>query len=181
MLCLPASLCRAVPHSTASSGAYGSEQQHDVYFEQLEVAVLEAAATPAIPQPEDRLACQLVSPLTHIHIHAHPHSPTCPPAPPPSCPPRLPPQDVPTYLPAGTVLPCNLPREDVRDVFISAKYKSLAELPKGAVLGSASLRRQAQVLAKNPTLQVCIGAGAGAGAGAGGQRSWGRDTGAVDR
>lgn len=30
-------------------------------------------------------------------------------------------QDVPTYLPAGTVLPCNLPREDVRDVFISAK------------------------------------------------------------
>ena len=30
-------------------------------------------------------------------------------------------QDVPTYLPAGTVLPCNLPREDVRDVFISDK------------------------------------------------------------
>ena len=30
-------------------------------------------------------------------------------------------KDVPTYLPAGTVLPCNLPREDVRDVFISAK------------------------------------------------------------
>jgi hydroxymethylbilane synthase len=63
-------------------------------------------------------------------------------------------KDVPTYLPAGTVLPCNLPREDVRDVFISDKYQSLAELPEGAVVGSASLRRQAQILAKYPTLKV---------------------------
>lgn len=63
-------------------------------------------------------------------------------------------KDVPTYLPPGTILPCNLPREDVRDVFISAKYKSLAELPDGAIVGSASLRRQAQILAKYPTLQV---------------------------
>ncbi len=68
--------------------------------------------------------------------------------------PALLPQDVPTYLPAGTILPCNLPREDVRDVFISAKYKSMDELPEGAVVGSASLRRQAQILAKYPTLQV---------------------------
>lgn len=63
-------------------------------------------------------------------------------------------KDVPTYLPPGTILPCNLPREDVRDVFISAKYKNLSELPEGAVVGSASLRRQAQLLAKYPTLQV---------------------------
>lgn len=63
-------------------------------------------------------------------------------------------KDVPTYLPAGTVLPCNLPREDVRDVFISDKYKSMSELPEGAVVGSASLRRQAQILAKYPTLKV---------------------------
>lgn len=63
-------------------------------------------------------------------------------------------KDVPTYLPPGTILPCNLPREDVRDVFISAKYKSMAELPDGAIVGSASLRRQAQILAKYPTLQV---------------------------
>jgi len=63
-------------------------------------------------------------------------------------------KDVPTYLPAGTVLPCNLPREDVRDVFISTKAKSLAELPPGAVVGSASLRRQAQILAKYPHLKV---------------------------
>jgi hydroxymethylbilane synthase len=63
-------------------------------------------------------------------------------------------KDVPTYLPPGTILPCNLPREDVRDVFISPKYKSLADLPEGAVVGSASLRRQAQILAKYPTLKV---------------------------
>lgn len=63
-------------------------------------------------------------------------------------------KDVPTYLPPGTILPCNLPREDVRDVFISEKYKSLSELPAGAVVGSASLRRQAQILNKYPQLQV---------------------------
>lgn len=63
-------------------------------------------------------------------------------------------KDVPTYLPPGTVLPCNLPREDTRDVFISARYSSLAELPEGAVVGSASLRRQAQLLNKYPHLKV---------------------------
>ncbi len=51
------------------------------------------------------------------------------------------PQDVPTYLPEGTILPCNLPREDVRDVFISPIAKSLADLPQGATVGSAALRR----------------------------------------
>jgi hypothetical protein len=61
---------------------------------------------------------------------------------------------VPTYLPEGTVLPCNLPREDVRDVFISPVAKDLSELPEGAVVGSASLRRQAQLLAKYPHLKV---------------------------
>lgn len=64
------------------------------------------------------------------------------------------PQDVPTYLPEGTCLPCNLPREDVRDVFISPVAKDLSELPEGAVVGSASLRRQAQILAKYPHLKV---------------------------
>ncbi|MEW5300001.1 MAG: hypothetical protein WDW38_002828 [Sanguina aurantia] len=63
-------------------------------------------------------------------------------------------KDVPTYLPEGTVLPCNLPREDARDVFISPVAKSLAELPAGAIVGSASLRRQAQILAKYPHLKV---------------------------
>lgn len=64
------------------------------------------------------------------------------------------PQDVPTYLPEGTILPCNLPREDVRDVFISPTAKDLSELPAGAIVGSASLRRQAQILAKYPHLKV---------------------------
>ena len=63
-------------------------------------------------------------------------------------------QDVPTYLPAGTVLPCNLPREDVRDAFISPTASCLAELPEGAVVGSASLRRQAQILHRYPHLQA---------------------------
>ncbi|GAB5370171.1 hypothetical protein AAMO2058_001469500 [Amorphochlora amoebiformis] len=63
-------------------------------------------------------------------------------------------KDVPTYLPEGTILPCNLPREDTRDVFISNKAKSLAELPEGSVIGSASLRRQSQILARYPKLKV---------------------------
>ena len=68
-------------------------------------------------------------------------------------------QDVPTYLPAGTVLPCNLPREDVRDAFISSSWQTLADLPKGSVVGSASLRRQAQILARYPHLEVRVQAG----------------------
>jgi porphobilinogen deaminase len=65
-------------------------------------------------------------------------------------------QDVPTYLPEGTILPCNLPREDVRDVFISPVAKDLSELPAGAVVGSASLRRQSQILHKYPHLKVSV-------------------------
>jgi hydroxymethylbilane synthase len=63
-------------------------------------------------------------------------------------------KDVPTTLPDGIVLPCVLPREDVRDAFISLKAKSLADLPAGAVIGSASLRRGAQILHKRPDLKV---------------------------
>lgn len=63
-------------------------------------------------------------------------------------------KDVPTWLPDGISLPCMLPREDVRDVFISPKAKSIEDLPDGSVIGSASLRRQSQILAKNPKLKV---------------------------
>lgn len=63
-------------------------------------------------------------------------------------------KDVPTWLPDGTVLPCNLIREETNDVFICKKYKSLRDLPDNSVIGSASLRRQAQLLAMNPTLKV---------------------------
>ena len=52
-------------------------------------------------------------------------------------------KDMPTLLPAGLMLAACLEREDPRDVFISRKAKSLAELPQGATLGTASLRRQA--------------------------------------
>lgn len=63
-------------------------------------------------------------------------------------------KDVPTWLPEGIILPCMLPREDTRDVFISNKAKCIDELPDGSVIGSASLRRQSQILAKNPSLKV---------------------------
>lgn len=59
-------------------------------------------------------------------------------------------KDVPTYLPEGTHLESMLPREDTRDAFISSKYDSIEAMPEGTVIGSASLRRQAQILAKNP-------------------------------
>ena len=52
-------------------------------------------------------------------------------------------KDMPTLLPAGLMLAACLEREDARDVFISRKASSLADLPQGATLGTASLRRQA--------------------------------------
>jgi len=64
-------------------------------------------------------------------------------------------KDVPTWLVPGTVLPCNLEREDTRDAWISASGAAPSELPAGSVIGTASLRRQAQLLAKNPGLK-CV-------------------------
>ena len=65
-------------------------------------------------------------------------------------------KDVPTYLPEGTILPCNLPREDVRDAFICflPGVKSPWDLPQGATVGSASLRRTSQLVARRPDLQI---------------------------
>lgn len=63
-------------------------------------------------------------------------------------------KDVPTYLPEETILPCNLPREDVRDAFISLNVASLADLPAGSVVGTASLRRKSQILNQHPSLKV---------------------------
>lgn len=63
-------------------------------------------------------------------------------------------KDVPTYLPDGIHLPCMLERRDVRDAFISLKCDSLWDLPEGSVVGSASLRRQSQILARRPDLKV---------------------------
>ena len=55
-------------------------------------------------------------------------------------------KDMVTVLPDGLVLAACLPREDVRDVFVSRVAGSLAQLPPGATIGTASLRRQAQVM-----------------------------------
>jgi hydroxymethylbilane synthase len=63
-------------------------------------------------------------------------------------------KDMPTALPQGLALVACLPREDVRDAFISRKACSLAELPSGAVVGTASLRRQAMVKRLRPDIAV---------------------------
>jgi hydroxymethylbilane synthase len=63
-------------------------------------------------------------------------------------------KDMQTELPAGLGIGAVLPREDVRDAFISLKHASLAALPKGAVVGTSSLRRQAQVKRIRPDLEV---------------------------
>ena len=63
-------------------------------------------------------------------------------------------KDVPTYLPEGIHLPCMLERRDVRDAFISLSCDSLWDLPEGSVVGTASLRRQSQILARRPDLKV---------------------------
>jgi len=63
-------------------------------------------------------------------------------------------KDVETWLPDGTAIAAVLEREDPRDVFISGKAKSLDALAAGAVIGTSSLRRQAQILHRRPDLRV---------------------------
>ncbi len=63
-------------------------------------------------------------------------------------------KDMPTALPPGLELLACLPREDVRDAFISRKAASLTELAPGAVVGTASLRRQAMVRRLRPDVSV---------------------------
>jgi hydroxymethylbilane synthase len=63
-------------------------------------------------------------------------------------------KDMPTALPAGLAITAALPREDARDVFISRNAKSFAELRRGAVVGTASLRRQALVKRLRADLEV---------------------------
>lgn len=63
-------------------------------------------------------------------------------------------KDMPTLQPEGLVLDCYLPRADVRDGFVSHRYGSIAELPLGAVVGSSSLRRRAQLALRRPDLKL---------------------------
>jgi hydroxymethylbilane synthase len=63
-------------------------------------------------------------------------------------------KDVPTDLPSGVVIVAVLPRGDVRDAFVGASARFLAELSEGAVVGTSSLRRQAQLRRARPDLRV---------------------------
>jgi len=63
-------------------------------------------------------------------------------------------KDLPTLVPDGVALAGFLPREDVRDALISAFADTIQGLPKGASLGAASLRRQAQALRLRPDLRL---------------------------
>jgi hydroxymethylbilane synthase len=63
-------------------------------------------------------------------------------------------KDVPMDLPEGFALAAVWQREDPRDAFVSNRYASLQELPKGAVVGTSSLRRVVQLLAVRPDLQI---------------------------
>jgi hydroxymethylbilane synthase len=65
-------------------------------------------------------------------------------------------KDLPTKLPDGILLAAVPAREDPRDAFISHKAKSLGDLPQGAVVGTASLRRQAQALYLRPDLKIVM-------------------------
>ncbi len=63
-------------------------------------------------------------------------------------------KDMPVLQPEGLFLDTYLPREDVRDAFVSPTVGSLADLPAGARVGTSSLRRKAQVLVAYPQLEV---------------------------
>jgi hydroxymethylbilane synthase len=63
-------------------------------------------------------------------------------------------KDVPMELPQGFELACVMQREDPRDAFVSNDFASLDDLPQGAVVGTSSLRREAQLKARYPYLKI---------------------------
>ena len=63
-------------------------------------------------------------------------------------------KDMPVEQPGGLLLDTYLPREDVRDAFVSPGAAGLKDLPEGAKVGTSSLRRRAQVLVRYPHLDV---------------------------
>ena len=63
-------------------------------------------------------------------------------------------KDMPTIQPDGLLLDCYLPREDVREGFVSPTIPALMDLPQGAVVGSSSLRRRAQLAHRRPDLKL---------------------------
>ena len=65
-------------------------------------------------------------------------------------------KDVPAEQPPGLAIAAVPEREDPRDAFVSRRWKTLRDLPQGARLGTASLRRQAQALAARPDLEIAL-------------------------
>ena len=63
-------------------------------------------------------------------------------------------KDVPAEFPEGLVLGAILEREDPRDAFVSGQFAAVEELPQGTVVGTSSLRRQCQLRAQRPDLQI---------------------------
>ena len=63
-------------------------------------------------------------------------------------------KDVPMHMPDGFILCCIGKREDPRDAFVSNKYANLAALPPGSVVGTSSLRRESQLRARFPHLNI---------------------------
>lgn len=63
-------------------------------------------------------------------------------------------KDMPVAQPAGLVLDCYLPREDVRDAFVAPACAAIEDLPHGATVGTSSLRRRAQLAWRRPDLKL---------------------------
>ena len=63
-------------------------------------------------------------------------------------------KDMPVEQPAGLLLETYLPREDVRDAFVTLDGRNFTDLAEGAVVGTSSLRRRAQLLHRRPDLQI---------------------------
>ncbi len=63
-------------------------------------------------------------------------------------------KDMPVEQPAGLLLETYLPREDVRDAFVTLDGRNFTDLAEGAVVGTSSLRRRAQLLYRRPDLQI---------------------------
>ncbi|MED4530895.1 hydroxymethylbilane synthase [Metabacillus fastidiosus] len=63
-------------------------------------------------------------------------------------------KDMPAVLPEGLTIGCIPHREDHRDVLISKDNKTLDELPEGAIIGTSSLRRSAQILRRRPDVEI---------------------------
>ena len=62
-------------------------------------------------------------------------------------------KDMPVEQPDGLTLGCYLPREDVRDAFVSSDFKNVSDLPSGSKVGTSSLRRKAQLKFSRPDLE----------------------------